>query len=373
MRIGVNGLYLLPGAVGGTEIYLRQLLRAIARVDDENEYLIFTNRETGSDLAPASPCFRYCPQDAAAANRPARILYEQFRLPRVLRREKVDVLFNPGFTAPCFTRVPMVTVFHDLQHVRHPEYFKRTDLPFWRLLLWQSARRSKRLIAVSEATRRDILGHYGVPPERVVTVHHGVEDEFFRLTRHVDEAGPYVLCVSTLHPHKNIERLLRVFQRVRKSRPGVRLILAGMRGFHADCIEQLVQTLELSNAVRITGWIPREELYNLYAGALMLVYPSTFEGFGMPVLEGMAAQVPVACSAIPPLKEIAGDAALFFDPENEAAMQNAIERLLGEPRLAEELVRLGIAQVKQFTWERAARRVVDVLRVSVHTPKLRAC
>lgn len=362
MRIGVNALYLLPGAVGGTEIYLRQLLQAIAREDGENEYLVFTNRETGPDLVPASPRFRYCPQNVAGANRSARILYEQFRLPATLRRERIGALFNPGFTSPCFPGVPMVTVFHDLQHVRHPEYFKRIDLPFWRMLLWQSAMRSQRLIAVSEATRQDILAHYGrVQPERVITIHHGVEDQFSRLNRDIDETDPYILCVSTLHPHKNIERLLRVFQRVRKIRPAIRLVLAGMRGFHTGRIEQLVETLQLSSAVSITGWIARAELYRLYASAKIFVYPSTFEGFGMPVLEAMAAQVPIACSAIPPLKEIAGDAALFFDPASESEMQDVIERLLREPELAQELMARGNAQARHFTWENAARETAQAL------------
>ncbi|HWF46988.1 MAG TPA: glycosyltransferase family 1 protein [Bryobacteraceae bacterium] len=363
MKIGVNALYLLPGAVGGTEIYLRQLLRAIATEDRENEYLVFTNRETGPDLVPESPHFRYCPQSVTAANRPARILFEQFRLPAALTRERVDVLFNPGFTSPCFTRIPMVTVFHDLQHVRHPEHFKKIDLPFWHLLLRQSAKRSQRLIAVSEATRKDILEHYvDMKPERIVTIHHGVQGEFFHIDRHVDEISPYLLCVSTLHPHKNIERLLRVFQQIRKQRSNLRLILAGMRGFHTVHIERLVQTLQLASAVTITGWIAREELYYLYAGAKVFVYPSTFEGFGMPVLEALAAQVPVACSAIAPLQEIAGDAALFFDPHNESCMQTTIERLLDEPATAQALVARGNMRVRQFSWENAARQTIEVLK-----------
>jgi glycosyltransferase involved in cell wall biosynthesis len=363
MKIGVNALYLLPGAVGGTEIYLRQLLRAIALEDRENEYLVFTNRETGSDLVPESPRFRHCPQQIFAVNRPARILYEQFRLPAALSRERVDVLLNPGFTAPCYGRIPMVTVFHDLQHIRHPEYFKRTDLPFWRLLLRQAAKRSQRLIAVSEATRNDILESFvDLRPERVRTIHHGVEDEFFDLERKVDELNPYLLCVSTLHPHKNIERLLGVFQQIRITRPDLRLILAGMRGFHAERIERLVSSLELSGAVTITGWIAREELYRLYAGAKAFIYPSMFEGFGMPVLEAMAAQVPVACSAIPPLREIAGDAALFFDPASESEMQSVIERLLQETATVKVLVARGKLQACRFTWANAARKTVEVLQ-----------
>jgi glycosyltransferase involved in cell wall biosynthesis len=259
----------------------------------------------------------------------------------------------------------MVTVFHDLQHVRHPEYFKATDLPFWKLLLWRSAKRSKRLIAVSDATRDDILGHYAsVVPERVVTVHHGVEDEFFQLARELDEANPYLLCVSTLHPHKNIDRLLRVFQRIRKTWPDLRLVLAGMLGFHAKRIQHLIGSLELSSAVTVTGWIAREELYRLYAGAKIFVYPSTFEGFGMPVLEAMAAQVPIACSAIAPLREIAGEAALFFDPTSESEMQSAIERLLKEPATRKALIARGKMQVCQFTWANAARKTIEVLQLA---------
>ena len=168
MKVGVNALYLLPGAVGGTEIYLRQLLRAIAQEDSENEYLVFTNRETGADLVPASPRFHYCPQELSAAFRPARILYEQLRLPARLKQNRVDVLFNPGFTTPCFCGIPMVTVFHDLQHVRHPEHFKRVDLPFWQLLLFG---RRKAIAAVNCGFRRHPQRHSSTLPKRAARAH----------------------------------------------------------------------------------------------------------------------------------------------------------------------------------------------------------
>ena len=170
-----------------------------------------------------------------------------------------------------------------------------------------------------------------------VTVHHGVEDEFFQLDRELDEANPYLLC-ATLHPHKNIDRLLRVFQRIRKTWPDLRLVIAGMLGFHAKRIKHLIGSLELSSAVTVTGWIAREEPICLYAHAKIFIYPSTFEGFGMPVLEAMAAQVPITCSSISPLREIAGEAALFFDPTSESEMQRAIERLLKEPATRKALI-----------------------------------
>src|SRR4029077_11557812 len=132
-RIGVNALYLIPGGVGGTEIYLRELLKALAGIDSgPNQYYVFTNLETGREIVPAQSNFLLKPQAVHAANRPARILWEQIVLPLEVARFRLDVLFNPGFTAPYFALCPEVTVFHDLQHKRHPEHFRSYDLPFWR-------------------------------------------------------------------------------------------------------------------------------------------------------------------------------------------------------------------------------------------------
>ncbi len=361
LRIGVNALYLLPGGVGGTEIYLRQLLRALAEIDSPHHYLVFTNCETGSDLLPRSSRFEQCPQPVDAVNRVSRILFEQFRLPGAVRRQKVNVLLNPGFTGPVLSGVPSVTVFHDLQHVRHPEHFRSFDLLFWRFLLWQSAKKSKHLIAVSEATQRDLVQHYHVSADAVSVVMHGVEPEFFSLGRIPDEGLPYVLCVSTLHPHKNLERLVRVFAQLRSKRPQLRLVLAGMRGFQTKQIEKQISDSGVAAAVDVTGWIARERLYDLYRRATVFVYPSTFEGFGMPVLEALAAGVPVACSDIPPLREVAGGAALFFNPGREDEMVEALDRLLSDAALAGGLAAAGKARARLFTWENAARATLDCL------------
>src|ERR1041385_3097332 len=204
IRIGINALYLIPGGVGGTEIYLRELLAALAALDPVHEYFVFTNLETDADLVPKQANFHWKPQAVHARIRPARILWEQIVLPFEAARYRLDVLFNPGFTAPLFSPCRQVTVFHDLQHLRHPEFFRWFDLPFWRFLLWASAHRSHRLIAVSEATGSDLLRFYRIPRERVVVIPHGVEPAFFHLDR--SKSDGYLLCVSTLHPHKNLPR-----------------------------------------------------------------------------------------------------------------------------------------------------------------------
>jgi glycosyltransferase involved in cell wall biosynthesis len=357
IRIGINALYLIPGGVGGTEIYLRELLAALAELDHTNEYLVFTNLETQSDLVPKQANFHWKPQALHASFRPARILWEQIVLPVEAARYRLDVLFNPGFTAPIFSPCRQVTVFHDLQHKRHPEYFRWFDLPFWRFLLWAAAHRSDRLIAVSEATRADLLKFYRLPQERVAVVHHGVEPALTRLDRsHTDS---YLLCVSTLHPHKNLPRLIRAYGRKRRD---FRLILAGMRGFHAGAIERQIAEMGLQDSVQITGWVPREKLYSLYERAQAFVYPSTFEGFGMPVLEAMAAGIPVACSDIPPLREVAGDAALYFDPLNEDSIAAAIESIMTGTQLQERLRKAGRERARPFTWRRTAEQTLQVVR-----------
>jgi glycosyltransferase involved in cell wall biosynthesis len=358
IRIGVNALYLIPGGVGGTEIYLRSLLRACAALDSADEFVIFTNRETGPDLVPDSPRFHHVPLPVRATNRPARILYEQFRLPGSVRANRCDVLFNPGFTVPRRCPCPSVSVFHDLQHKRFPEHFRWFDLPFWNLFLGQSARTSDALLAVSKATADDLVRFYPATAGKIEVVHHGVDEAFFDLASE-RRSEPMLLCVSTLHPHKNIERLLRVFARLHERQPDLRLVLAGMKGFHTEPVERAAASAGIADAVQITGWIPREELCDLYRRARAFVYPSTFEGFGMPVLEALAAGIPTACSDIAPLREVAGPAAKFFPPTDEAQMLAALESLLSEPQ--PELAQAGPRQARQFSWQRCAGQTVALL------------
>lgn len=364
LHVGVNALYLIPGGVGGTEIYLRALLAALAQLDPANRYTIFTNRETGPDLVPPAEKFRWAPQPVRASCRPARLLYEQFLLPLAARRWRLDVLFNPGFTAPAVCPCPSVTVFHDLQHKRHPEHFRWFDLPFWRLFLWVSARRSCLLLADSEATRRDLLWFYRLPAERVRTVPLGVDPAFFELGGRRSEPEPLLLCVSTLHPHKNLERLVRVFGRLRRRRPELQLVLTGMLGFHTRPLERLVSQLGLDQSVRLTGWIPRPEVHHLYRSARAFVYPSTFEGFGLPVLEALAAGIPTACSRIEPLTELAGDAAVQFDPGDEDAMLTALEAVLYDGDLRARLAEAGPRRAARFSWRRTAEATLEALRAA---------
>ena len=364
LRIGVNALYLIPGGVGGTEIYLRSLLNALGEIDETNEYVLFTNRETGLKLGPARANFRVVEQPVRAAIRPARIVWEQTALPLAVAGRQIDVLLNPGFTAPILCGCPQVTVFHDLQHKRHPEHFRRFDLMWWRLLLFWSAHLSRILIADSETTAADLRRFYRLPPQRMRVVPLGVDPRFFTIAGQ-RRPEPLLLAVSTLHPHKNLDRLLRAFATFHEKRPEFRLVIAGLRGFDSANLERMREDLGLAASVEFTGWIPREELYGLYARACAFIYPSTFEGFGLPVLEALAAGVPTACSHIEPLASIAGSAALPFDPDDDAAVTEAMARVVSDESLRTRLAAAGPERASQFSWLATARLTLETLREAV--------
>ena len=364
LRIGINALYLIPGGVGGTEIYLRGLLGALAEIDPVNRYFVFTNRETGPDLTPAQANFTPLPQPIRATSRPLRILWEQIGLPIHAARLRLDVMLNPGFTAPVFAGCPQVTVFHDLQHVRHPEYFRWFDLPSWRMLLFGSAHVSRLLLADSAATARDLVRHYRLPESKVRVALLAGDAVFFDLAKQ-RRPEPFLLAVSTLHPHKNLDGLLRAFAEFRRDRPEFRLTVCGLHGFFTGPLHDLRQQLGLDDAVDFPGWIPRKQLHDLYTRAWAFIYPSLFEGFGIPPLEAMAAGVPTACSDIEPIASNVGDAALRFDPLDPSAMADALRRIVSDEPLRTRLAEAGPRRAAEFSWRKTAEITLQAIQAAV--------
>jgi len=256
---------------------------------------------------------------------------------------------------------PQVTVFHDLQHVRHPEYFRWFDLPFWRMLLFGSAHVSRLLLADSAATAADLLHHYRLPADQVRVALLAGDAAFFDLAkrRHPE---PFLLAVSTLHPHKNLDGLLRAFAEFHRERPEFRLTVCGLKGFFTGPLHDLRESLGLRDAVDFPGWIPRDRLHDLYSRAWAFVYPSFFEGFGIPPLEAMAAGVPTACSDIEPISSNVGDAALRFDPHNPSEMAAALRRIASDEELRRRLAEAGPRRAAEFSWRKTAAVTLEALR-----------
>jgi glycosyltransferase involved in cell wall biosynthesis len=210
------------------------------------------------------------------------------------------------------------------------------------------------LIAVSDATAADLLAWMPQAAGRISVIPHGVDERFFCARKIPSASNRYILTASTLHPHKNVERLLEAFALFHQRRPAYRLVIAGLRGFVAQRVEALAARLGLNEVVNFTGWIAREELYSLFDQADAFIAPSLFEGFGLTVLEAMASGLPLACSAIEPLRSLTGDAAEHFDPYSIESLVSALEKITQDTDFRTRAAVAGPARAREYTWRRAA-------------------
>lgn len=363
MRIGINALYLLPGKVGGTETYIRNLVKTLLEMDRDNTYCIFINEESKGMFPGSDPRIRVVLCPLQATNRPARILWEQVILPFQVRRYKVDILLSAGMTAPFFCPVPSILVIYDLQHVNQPRNFPRMYLFFLKTIIYLSARSADGILTISGQVKKDIIAQYGIRADKITIAHLAVDhDQFFprssdtpsslRAKYHLPDR--YLLTAAALLPHKNHARLLQAFKEVVKELPGIKLVLTGAWDKGQDTIAGLISASDLQKDVILLGWVPFEDIPFLYREAELFIFPSLHEGFGLPVLEAMASGVPVVCSQIEPLVEIAGNAALLVDPYDPTAIMRGMLSVLKDKALRLRLIEEGINRAKTFTWERTA-------------------
>jgi glycosyltransferase involved in cell wall biosynthesis len=293
-----------------------------------------------------------------ARSRARRVLAEQTLLPRAARRAGIDLLHNTLNTAPAFPGVPQLTTIHDVIYKRFPETAGRLNSGV-ALLVPLAARRSVRVLTVSNASKGDIVDLLGVDPERVDVAPNGpgiappdetLHDPELRERFGLGKA-PIVLTVAARRPHKNLARLLDAFGRLRTDAV---LVVPGFETpFEAGLRDRA------GAAVRFLGWVDDRTLDCLYRAATCFVLPSLAEGFGLPVLEAMAREAPVACSDIAPLREVAGDAALYFDPLDPGSIGDALKRLLEQPDLRLRLSDLGLKRARRFSWDAAAAATLE--------------
>ena len=276
---------------------------------------------------------------------------------------RLDVLLNPGFTAPLVCPCPQVTVFHDLQHKRHPEYFRWFDLPFWNFFLFWSAHVSRLLLAVSAATAADLLQL--LPPARIrrcgwrpwASIRSSSTSP--AAARPSRSCWPSPRCIRT----RTWMACCAPSPASAGRHPEFRLVVCGLHGFSTGPLHDLRDALGLRDAVDFPGWIPREELHDLYARAWAFLYPSRFEGFGLPVLEALAAGIPTACSA----DRAAGRASpatppCEFDPLDTTAMAEAMLRITADEALRTRLAEAGPRRAAQFSWRETAETTLAALR-----------
>lgn len=369
MRVALNAIHLVPGETGGLEIYARRLVAALEAADPAVELTVYASSRATRELAREGWRADLVPVRVDPRSRPRAVLAEQTVLPRLLRRLRPDLLHNLFNTAPARPGVTQVTTIHDLIHRRMPETHAGVLALGYRVLVPLAARRSERVIAVSGATRDDVVAYLGVADKRIDVVPNGpgstaeahpVPEAELRERFAVGDA-PIVLSVSAKRPHKNLERLVDALAVV----DDAVLVLPGYRTAFEDALRERAVAAGVAERVRITGWAQGPTLEALYAAAACFVLPSLAEGFGMPVLEAMARGVPVACSDIAVLREVAEDAAVYFDPLDATAIGGAINRLLGNPSLRDRLRAAGRERARLFSWEAAAEGTLASYRAAL--------
>lgn len=373
-RIGVNLLFLLPNR-GGREMAGRQLLGAIHELEPELELLVYAGPSAIAELRRTEAwaegaTLRSTPVPVGSV--PVRVGAELTWLPTQARRDGVQLLHSLGNTAPARLQVPSVMTIHDLHYHRFPDIQDRQTRVGLQILVRTAARHSKRIICPSRASKEDVVEILGIDPERVHVIPHGpgrpaaaplAEDEL--RSRHRLGAAPLIFCPAVGFIYKNMARLLEAFALIAPDSDAI-LVQAGWPAREGDALRARADELGIGDRVRFLGWVDDATVESLYGASRLLVTPSIAEGFGLPVLEAMCRGLPVACSGISALPEVAGDAAETFDPYDERAIAAALMRLLEDRDRREELIARGRRQAACFSWERAARETLDVYEHAIH-------
>ncbi len=364
MRIGIDA-HAVGGRKTGNETYTYNLVKELSLLKPNgDEYTIYLTKARTCDGLGSNGHFRH------RRIRPATpYLRIPIAFPLESRMRRLDV-FHAQYFLPPWLRCRTVLTVHDICYERFPQFFTRADALRNRLAIPWSCRRAGRIIAVSEATRNDLVEFYKLDPERITVIYEGAGEEYkpldaefcrerLRVAYQINER--FILYVGNLQPRKNLSRLLGAFAQLKeKGRIPHQLVIVGQKAWLYDGIFETLRSHSLEDQVVLTGYIPAEDLPLFYNAASFLVYPSIYEGFGLPVIEAMACGAPVITSFGSSLEEIAGGAAILVDPYSVSSMASAIEQLANGPELQKDLSRRGLANASRFGFRKMAEETQDV-------------
>jgi glycosyltransferase involved in cell wall biosynthesis len=362
MRIGIDATALPPQPVGAGN-YIIQLIRALAKADFNAQLVIFAQKRSRAliDLPVKNSIEWRIVKDMSPGS---RMIWEQSRLPALVNNTNLDLLHSLHYTRPLRLSCASVVTFHDMTFFLFPQLHTRARRLFFPTAMRTSARQADAIITVSESTRQDAIRLLSIDPGKVFTTQLGV-DPTFRPINDIGEMDDvaakydlhenFILYLGTIEPRKNLPVLIRAFRQLVDSGSKHKLVLVGKYGWMYKEVLDLVDDLDLENMVRFTGYIPQEELPLVYNLASLFVYPTKYEGFGLPALEAMACGVPVITTKIASLPEIVGDAGILIPSNNIEELFNAMSRVLEDQALREKLTSDGQLRAKKFSWERTAQ------------------
>jgi glycosyltransferase involved in cell wall biosynthesis len=363
MRIAIDARKLRDFGIG---TYIRNILVELSRLDRDTEYVVLCRPDDVDAGEVLGRNFRMVPETAATYS-----VAEQFKIPLSLAREGVRLVHEPHYVLPPLLRCRSVVTIHDCIHLMFPEYLpNRLAYYYAKGSMWTASRKADRILTVSEASKKDILRFFNVAPEKVEVIYNAIDERFLapanpermELVRQRYQLDhPFVLYVGNIKPHKNIERLIDAFGRARTQGPdNLKLIIIGDEISKYPALRQSVHRHKLDKHVRFLGFQPMETLAAFYRLARAFVFPSLYEGFGLPPLEAMACGTPVVTSNVSSLPEIAGGAALLVDPYEEEAIANAIVRAVTDETLRAELIAKGVQRAHTFSWTHSVKKIHDI-------------
>lgn len=364
MKIGID-CRMYGSKFTGIGIYVERLVDYLARHDHENEYVLFLSKSGMVDCAVNAPNFKKVEADVRHYS-----FGEQVVFPWLIMKEKLDIMHFTHFNAPLAYRGKSVVTIHDLTLSFYPGRKMTSSLHrlAYSATIRSIARRAKKILSVSAHTKKDLVEILDVPEDKIAVVLNGVNRERFE-TEISDERlekakkklgieGKYLLYTGVFREHKNLVRLVEAFAQIAEKHPDTNLVLAGKEDPGYRDVRDAIVRLGLSGRVRLPGFVDNDDIAPLYRGAEAYVFPSLYEGFGLPVLEAMAAGIPVICSKGSSLVEVAGEGnAVFFDPLRVDDMADAMERFLSHPEMRADFIRKGLSRVREFSWEKTGEGV----------------
>jgi glycosyltransferase involved in cell wall biosynthesis len=363
VRIGIDARKLHDFGIG---TYIRNLLQELARMDHETDFVILSRPDDSVAVTTLGENFRVVKETAGNYS-----LAEQVKIPLDLHRERVDLFHAPHYILPPLVRCPSVVTIHDCIHLMFPQYLpNRWSLAYARTSITLAAKRSTRVLTVSESSKRDILRYVDIPPGKIDVIYNAYDERFrdepneevvARVRERFQLEDQFVLYAGNVKPHKNLERLIEAFHLVRsRGLDHLKLIMIGDEISRYTSLRRAVHRHQLHKYVRFLGFLPLDTLAVLYRLAGVFVFPSLYEGFGLPPLEAMASGTPVVTSNVSSLPEVAGDAAILVDPYNAASIADGIFRVLTDDSLRLDMKRRGLERATQFSWESSVRRVREI-------------
>ncbi len=384
MHIGINAhLLAFTGNYrqAGLSRYIYEVLTRMPPLRPAARFTALTGNGPIPDEFPTFPNLSLAPSHFPTGRAPVRIAWEQVVMPLAATRLGLDILFCPVNVRPLLSPCPTVITVHDLIFLRYPKAFHPLKRFYLTALTGWSARHAAHVIAVSEATRQDVISLLGVAPRRVTTVHNGVGTQFAPISaekkaafrKAQDISGRSILYIGTLEPRKNVTILLEAFSRLihNPDFADVTLLIGGSKGWYYDEIFATAERLGLSagGRVRWLDRVPDDDLPLWYNIANVCAYPSLYEGFGLPALEAMACGIPVVASNTSALPEVVGTAGLLLDPNDARAWTNALTGVLGDADVASNMSEAGLKQASRFSWDRAAAETLSILEAIAREKK----